>query len=191
MRPMGGVLGGMSAFGGATEHQGNGTPHFHCEGHIVCCYQYGTLADIAEKIKAGVLSAAAVKEYQDWQKAVGIKVRTTKSTLAVRTLLSVKKTGKDTNSKVTEMQPMVAELHAHMQGELDNQLELAGARKQRNEAFASRVEAGGGITLEQNQLQIKILQEEVKMIKANESWTHVWHLLQDRSQDGRMQVQFC
>ena len=67
MRPLGGVLGGMPAFGGATEHQGNGTPHFHCEGHVVCCYQYGTLAEIGEKIKAGMLSAAAVKTYQEWQ----------------------------------------------------------------------------------------------------------------------------
>ena len=32
MRPMGGTFGGMPALGGATEHQGNGTPHFHAEG---------------------------------------------------------------------------------------------------------------------------------------------------------------
>jgi hypothetical protein len=44
MRPLGGVLGGMSALGGAVEHQNHGTPHFHAEGHVVCAYQYKTLA---------------------------------------------------------------------------------------------------------------------------------------------------
>ena len=53
MRPMGGAMGGMTSLGGATEHQGNGTPHFHCEGHVVCCYQYGTLADIGAKTDLG------------------------------------------------------------------------------------------------------------------------------------------
>ena len=42
MRPVGGVLGGMSALGGGTEHQGNGTPHYHAEGHLVCAYQFDT-----------------------------------------------------------------------------------------------------------------------------------------------------
>ena len=46
MRPVGGVLGGMTALGGATEHQGHGTPHFHAEGHVVCPHQFGTLEDI-------------------------------------------------------------------------------------------------------------------------------------------------
>ena len=32
MRTMGRVFGGMPELGGATEHQGNGTPHFHAEG---------------------------------------------------------------------------------------------------------------------------------------------------------------
>ena len=66
MRPMGGVLGGMTAFGGATEHQGHGTPHFHANGHIVCAYQYGTLADIAAKIQRGELSVESLKAYQNW-----------------------------------------------------------------------------------------------------------------------------
>ena len=50
MRPLGGVLGGMTSFGGATEHQGHGTLHLHMEGHVVCIYQYGTLEDIAAAI---------------------------------------------------------------------------------------------------------------------------------------------
>ena len=39
MRPLGGILGGMSAFGGGTEHQAQGTPHLHMEGHVLCIYQ--------------------------------------------------------------------------------------------------------------------------------------------------------
>ena len=66
MRPMGGVLGGIVALGGAVEHQGVGTPHFHCEAHIVCAYQYGTLEDIASKIRSGMLDPDAVKRYQSW-----------------------------------------------------------------------------------------------------------------------------
>ena len=49
MRPMGGVLGGMNALGGAGENQGHGTPHLHAEGHIACAYQYGTLTEIPNK----------------------------------------------------------------------------------------------------------------------------------------------
>ena len=66
MRPMGGVLGGMNAMGGGTEHQGTGTPHFHAEGHIVCAHQYDTLEDIAQKIKSGMVDADALKKYQSW-----------------------------------------------------------------------------------------------------------------------------
>ena len=66
MRPMGGVLGGMNALGGAGENQGNGTPHLHAEGHIVCAYQYGTLTEIAEKIRQGFFAADAVKKHQGW-----------------------------------------------------------------------------------------------------------------------------
>ena len=51
MRPMGGVLGGITALGGAVEHQGMGTPHFHFEVHVACAYQYGTSEEIARKIK--------------------------------------------------------------------------------------------------------------------------------------------
>ena len=51
MRPVGGVLGGITAIGGGVEHQGVGTPHFHFEAHVVCAYQYGTLEDIVDKIK--------------------------------------------------------------------------------------------------------------------------------------------
>ena len=66
MRPMGGVLGGMAAFGGGIEHQGCGTPHLHAEGHIVCAYQFGTLEEVATKILEGLMSAGEVKDYQSW-----------------------------------------------------------------------------------------------------------------------------
>ena len=69
MRPLGGVLGGMTSFGGATEHQGHGTPHLHMEGHVVCIYQYGTLEEIAAKIEAsglGHLSTDAFHAYNEW-----------------------------------------------------------------------------------------------------------------------------
>ena len=72
MRPMGGVLGGIVAWGGAVEHQGVGTPHFHCEVHVVCAYQYGTLEEIASKIKDGMLDPEAVKRYQAWLHAEDI-----------------------------------------------------------------------------------------------------------------------
>jgi hypothetical protein len=54
MMPMGGILGGCPGFGGATEHQTMGAPHFHTEAHIACIYQYGTLAEIAPKITDGL-----------------------------------------------------------------------------------------------------------------------------------------
>ena len=44
-------MGGMSAFPVATEHQGNGTPHPHGEGHVVSADQYDTMLEIAEKPK--------------------------------------------------------------------------------------------------------------------------------------------
>ena len=56
MRPLGGVLGGMSALGGAVEHQNHGTPHFHAEGHVVCAYQYKTLAEIAGLLQKRLVS---------------------------------------------------------------------------------------------------------------------------------------
>ena len=66
MRPSGGCAGGMMALGGATEHQGNGTPHFHGEGHVVCAYQYGTLADIVEHLNRNDFTVEDVKNYHEW-----------------------------------------------------------------------------------------------------------------------------
>ena len=60
MRPMGGNLGGMPSLGGGIEYQGVGTPHLHAEGHVVCAYQFDTLAEIAEKIRSGMMSADSV-----------------------------------------------------------------------------------------------------------------------------------
>ena len=66
MRPVGGNLGGMMALGGATEHQGHGTPHLHAEGHIVCAYQYATMTEIAELFRQKKISVAAFKQYSGW-----------------------------------------------------------------------------------------------------------------------------
>ena len=56
----------MNALGGATEFQGHGTPHFHAEGHLTNCYQYGTLAEIAAKLRSGEVSAENCKAFQAW-----------------------------------------------------------------------------------------------------------------------------
>ena len=66
MRPMGGLLGGMPALGSGMEHQGHGTPHLHAEGHVACIYQFGTLAEIAEKIAQKMLDPRAVVDYHAW-----------------------------------------------------------------------------------------------------------------------------
>ena len=66
MRPMGGVLGGMSALGGSTEYQGMGTPHLHAEGHVVCAYQYDTMQEIEMKFRSKKLSVEAWKQYNSW-----------------------------------------------------------------------------------------------------------------------------
>ena len=65
MRPGGGILGGMSAFGGSTEHQSQGAPHLHAEGHVVCVYQYGTLEDVADKIKEGFLDVKSCYAFNE------------------------------------------------------------------------------------------------------------------------------
>ena len=66
MMPMGGILGACTGFGGATEHQQSGVPHFHCQAHIACIYQFGTMAEIAQKISDGLFSAESVCDYQAW-----------------------------------------------------------------------------------------------------------------------------
>ena len=66
MRPCGGVLGGASAVGGGTEHQGCGTPHFHGEVHLVNAYQYMTLADIGRMFTEKQIDLEAMKNYQEW-----------------------------------------------------------------------------------------------------------------------------
>ena len=66
MRPGGGILRGMPAFGSATEHQGCGTPHLHAEGHIACAYQFGTLADIVKHLQADSFSFEDIVQYQEW-----------------------------------------------------------------------------------------------------------------------------
>ena len=51
MRPTGGVIGGVETVEIGNEHQGHGTPHGHGQAHVVCIYQFGTLREIAEKIR--------------------------------------------------------------------------------------------------------------------------------------------
>ena len=63
---MGGCCGGMTAFGGATEFQGHGTPHLHAEGHVVCLYQYSTLQEIAERLEKNMISKEDLAQFQAW-----------------------------------------------------------------------------------------------------------------------------
>ena len=65
-------MGGIPAIGGGVEHQGFGTPHFHFDAHVVCIYQYGTLQEIADKIKNQMLDPASVKRYQQRLHCEGI-----------------------------------------------------------------------------------------------------------------------
>ena len=66
MRPGGGVVGGVVALGGATEHQGHGTPHLHVEIHIACAYQYCTLEEVAEMLKRDSFSFDQWIAYHEW-----------------------------------------------------------------------------------------------------------------------------
>ena len=66
MRPMGGVLGTVPAFGFAIEYQTLGPPHGHGNVHIANAYQYQTLYDIAEMIKKELLDPQTVLDYHAW-----------------------------------------------------------------------------------------------------------------------------
>ena len=66
MRPGGGVLGGIPALGGATEHQGYGAPHLHVELHIASAYQYDTLQEVAASLQKGRFTFAQWINYQEW-----------------------------------------------------------------------------------------------------------------------------
>ena len=63
MIPIGGSLGGCPALGSAVEHQGHGTPHLHGDVHVACVYQFGTLQDVADRIKAELLSPDTILEF--------------------------------------------------------------------------------------------------------------------------------
>ena len=58
--------GGAVAFGSATEHQGVGTPHVHGQIHLCCAYQYKLLSDIAAEIRAGLLDAQSILDFNAW-----------------------------------------------------------------------------------------------------------------------------
>ena len=64
--PMGGVLGGVDAFGSATEFQSTNDPHIHGEVHIVCIYQFSTLEEIANEIKKKLLDPKTVFDFNAW-----------------------------------------------------------------------------------------------------------------------------
>ena len=66
MRPGGGVLGGMIAVGGGTEHQGYGTPHLHLQGHVASVYQYGTMADVMEAFNRQQFAFDDVARHTAW-----------------------------------------------------------------------------------------------------------------------------
>ena len=66
MRPTGGVLGGALAFQGGTEHQGQGTPHFHGQVHVVCMYQYATMDEVFSRIREGLIQTKDFKAFRDW-----------------------------------------------------------------------------------------------------------------------------
>ena len=66
MRPGGGVVGGVSAIGAGTEHQGVGVPHLHMEFHVASVYQFGTLAEVVNKLQAGAFSFEQWQSYQEW-----------------------------------------------------------------------------------------------------------------------------
>ena len=66
MRPCGGVLGGATALGGGTEHQGHGTPHMHGQVHIASIYQFGTMADVVEAFQKQQFSFDDLARYNTW-----------------------------------------------------------------------------------------------------------------------------
>ena len=66
MLVMGGVCGACTHFGGATEYQGHGTPHFHGEAHFVNVYQHHTLQEIAQRISDGLLDPQTLHDFHEW-----------------------------------------------------------------------------------------------------------------------------
>ena len=82
MRPGGGVVGGVVALGGATEHQGYGTPHLHVEIHVACAYQYGTLQEVGELLKKDRFSFDQWIAYHEWFHAEDVLDPEVKQTMA-------------------------------------------------------------------------------------------------------------
>ncbi len=66
MRPCGGILGGATALGGGTEHQGYGTPHMHGQVHVASIYQFGTMADVVEAFQKQQFSFDDLARYNTW-----------------------------------------------------------------------------------------------------------------------------
>ena len=66
MRPCGGIIGLVPSFEGGNENQKQTTPHFHGQAHVVCVYQFGSLADVAKRLQDGLIKTQAMKDFQDW-----------------------------------------------------------------------------------------------------------------------------
>ena len=70
------------ALGGATEHQGYGTPHLHVEIHVACAYQSATLQEVAELLKKDRFSFDQWIAYHEWFHAEDVLDPEVKQTMA-------------------------------------------------------------------------------------------------------------
>ena len=62
--------------------QGYGTPHAHLEVHVASIYQYGTLHDVAERLKNGSFTFQQCKDYREWLHAEDVFDSDTKAEFA-------------------------------------------------------------------------------------------------------------
>ena len=63
---MGVALGGADASGIAIEHQALGPPHGHGNVHLVNCYLYNTLHDVAEMVRHKLLDPQSILDFHEW-----------------------------------------------------------------------------------------------------------------------------
>ena len=66
MRPGGGSLGAIPAFGGGTENEGYGVPDLHVEAHMGSIYPYGTLEDVVKAFREGQFRCSDGISYNEW-----------------------------------------------------------------------------------------------------------------------------
>jgi len=65
-RPLGGIAGLATGFGGSVEYQLNDNPHFHGNVHLVSLYQYMTLFEIAALMESNLISLQEISSWQSW-----------------------------------------------------------------------------------------------------------------------------